>query len=160
MRRLLTLFLVIFTIASVPCAIGQSNPAAEGPPEGWFTDFEAAERVAQEQGRPILLFFTGSDWCGPCKRLKASVLTQEHFRAYAANNLVLVYVDFPRRTKLPDALQKQNDLMAERFKVESYPTVWLLSPKGERLGRLGGMEGGPKTYVRAIRELLTQRSKG
>ena len=34
--------------------------------EGWINDANVASQLSQKTGAPILLFFTGSDWCGWC----------------------------------------------------------------------------------------------
>ncbi len=48
----------------------EEAPAAEAiQTEGakvghWTMDFEAAKKIAAEKNLPLLLNFTGSDWCG------------------------------------------------------------------------------------------------
>ncbi len=120
----------------------------------WGTDFDAATARAAAEGRAILLNFTGSDWCVWCHRLEAEVFAQQVFIDYAAVSLALVEVDFPRRSELPAALAAHNRELADRFKVESYPTILLLNSAGEEIGRLGYMQGGPKTFVRELRRLI------
>jgi protein disulfide-isomerase len=132
-------------------AADQAAPPAPRP--AWTTDYETARQQAAEAGRLLLLNFTGSDWCPPCRRLDASVFSTPEFVAFAAERLVCVYVDFPRRAQLPPEIREQNNALAAEFQVESYPTIWVLAPDGTRLGRLGSMEGGPKTFIRAIRRL-------
>jgi len=36
----------------------------------WTEDWDKAQKESEETGLPILLFMTGSDWCGYCIRLK------------------------------------------------------------------------------------------
>jgi thioredoxin-related protein len=60
----------------------------------WTTDYQLAVDAARGTRRSVLLFFTGSDWCGWCKRLEAEVLDTEEFKTYASGNLVLVKLDF------------------------------------------------------------------
>jgi protein disulfide-isomerase len=126
--------------------------AVAGAP--WVTDFTAASVQAREQGRAILLNFTGSDWCTWCHRLRDEVFRQPWFLDYAGANLVLVEVDFPRRTKQPAALMAQNKQLDERFGVSGYPTIILLNADGAELGRVGYMQGGPKTFVRELKRLI------
>ena len=35
----------------------------------WLTDLAAAKKQAAADKKPILMFFTGSDWCGWCKKI-------------------------------------------------------------------------------------------
>jgi thioredoxin-related protein len=98
----------------------------------WLTDFEAAKKQAAAEKKPILMFFTGSDWCGWCMRLHENVLDKDEFQDFAKDSVVLLELDFPREKQLPDELKKQNDKLNEKFKIEGYPTMVLVAPDGER----------------------------
>ena len=116
--------------------------------EGWLDDLAKAKAGAN--GKRILLDFTGSDWCGWCKKLDAEVFSTQEFKDYAAKHLVLVEVDFPHGFKLPDAVKKQNDALAKKYQISGYPTVIITSPSGVKKGQLGYMEGGPKAFIKAL----------
>src|SRR5690349_10604212 len=83
----------------------------------WQTDFEKAADIAREQHRPILLYFSGSDWCGPCIRLRKEIFDSPGFMSMADSTLVLVNADFPRssRHQLEKSLQQQNDQLAAKY---------------------------------------------
>src|SRR6266436_10212897 len=98
--------------------------------DGWIDDLEKAKAQAKAENKKILLDFTGSDWCGWCMKLDKEVFSQPAFKEYAAKKLVLVEVDFPRKTKLPDATKKQNDSLAQKFKIQGYPTIVITSAGG------------------------------
>jgi thiol-disulfide isomerase/thioredoxin len=68
---------------------------AFGAKEGWLDDLEKAKTQAKAENKKILLDFTGSDWCGWCKKLDKEVFSQQAWKEYAAKHLVLVEVDFP-----------------------------------------------------------------
>jgi thiol:disulfide interchange protein len=139
--------------AAEAAPVPDTLPAAvAGAP--WVTDFAAASVQAREQGRAILLNFTGSDWCVWCHRLRDEVFRQPWFLDYAGANLVLVEIDFPRRTNQPGALAAQNKQLDERFGVSGYPTIILLNADGAEIGRLGYMQGGSKTFVRELKRLI------
>ena len=133
-------------------------PKAAEPHPPWMTDYAAATAAAREQQRPMLLLFTGSDWCPPCKRLERSILDTDFFAQFARENLVVVLLDFPRRKQLAPELRKQNEALAERFDVHAYPTVLLLAPDGEPLGRLGYAVGGPRAYTRSINRIISRKN--
>ncbi len=65
----------------------------------WQTDFAKAKAEAAQANKLILVNFSGSDWCGPCIKLKRDILNSEGFQQYAAEYLVLVQADFPRLKK-------------------------------------------------------------
>jgi thioredoxin-related protein len=139
MKTLLTV-LVAFALSSF----------ASAAKDGWLDNLDAAKAQAKKENKKILLDFTGSDWCGWCKKLDAEVFSTQEFKDYAAKKLVLVEVDFPRGFKLPAATQKQNEELQAKYKIEGYPTVIVLSASGTKSGQLGYVEGGPKAFISAL----------
>ena len=71
----------------------------------WHTDLTKAVQLSEKTQKPLLLFFTGSDWCGWCIRLQKEVLMTDEFQAWAKENVVLLELDFPRRTPQADGLR-------------------------------------------------------
>lgn len=129
---------------------------AGGP--NWETDFEAAKQQAKKDNKPIVVDFTGSDWCGFCIKLKKGVWDKPEFQEYAAKNLVLVELDFPQGKKLPASLKKQNDKLSKDFDVEGFPTILVLSPEGKELGRMAGYGGdSPAAYIKKIEKLIAKQ---
>jgi len=125
--------------------------------EGWLTDFEKAKKLAAEKERPILVDFTGSDWCGWCIKLDKEVFSQDEFKKYAKDNLVLFVADFPRRKELPDDVKEQNKKLASKFGVTGLPTIMLLDKNGEKLQQTGYKRGGAEAYVEHLKELLAKK---
>jgi len=125
---------------------------AEG--DGWMSDMEAAKKTAAEKNRPILVDFSGSDWCGWCMKLDKEVFSTEQFKKFAADNLVLVLADFPRRKEQSAEQRKANDALAEKYNIEGFPTVLLLDASGRELARTGYRPGGAEAYVKHLKELV------
>ena len=146
--------MLVFAVALAATLTCRRPPAAIGAEEGWLTDFEQAREQARQTGRPILINFTGSDWCGWCKLLSKEVFSQPEFQSYARDNLVLLVADFPRRKTLPPEVAAQNHSLQARFDVGGYPTIILIDAYGTVLGRTGYRRGGPAAYVEHLRELL------
>ncbi len=119
----------------------------------WLTDYAAALEKAKEENRNVFLFFTGSDWCGWCMRLEREILRMPEFADFAAENLVLVKLDFPRGFRLPAAQTKQNQQLAQQYGVRGYPTVVVLKPDGTVAGDLGYETGGPKPFIEKLQSL-------
>ena len=116
----------------------------------WTTNYEQALVKAGKEGKRVLLDFSGSDWCGWCKRLDREIFSTEEFKSYAKKNLVLVLLDFPRRTKLAPELQKQNAALGQKYGVRGYPTLIVLNSSGKRIGKMGYMRGGPEPFLEAL----------
>lgn len=124
--------------------------------EEWLTDFEKAKAQAEEKDRPILVNFSGSDWCGWCIRLDNEVLDKEEFKAYAEDSLVLFLADFPRRTKLPEAVERQNRALLERYGVQGFPTLLLLNASGDVIARTGYRPGGAEAYIEHLKTIMAE----
>jgi protein disulfide-isomerase len=124
----------------------------------WFENIEQARVKAKETGKPMLLDFSGSDWCVWCKRLDKEVFSKSVFQAYAKDNLVLVNLDFPQFTSQSDDLKKQNQQLAQTYKIRGFPTVILLSSDGKEIGRTGYQPGGPEKYVEHLKSIIQTQS--
>ena len=81
----------------------------------WLTNIDQAIAQSMETEKPIMLFFTGSDWCGWCKRLVKEVFDQKEFKDWAKDKIIPVELDFPRRTKLDENLVAQNRQLQRLF---------------------------------------------
>ncbi len=108
----------------------------------WQPDFETAKRTAKQKHELILLNFSGSDWCGPCIRLRKEILDNDVFLKMADTSLVMVNADFPRNKKnLLDAeTRKQNDALADKYNPEGkFPFTLLLDADGKVLKTWEGL---------------------
>ena len=56
----------------------------------WEKDYEKAVKIAKKQDKPILIFFTGSDWCGPCKMLVEDLFETNRFGKLAKDSFVIM----------------------------------------------------------------------
>ncbi len=102
----------------------------------WDTNFEQAQQKAKQENKLILLNFSGSDWCGPCMKLKRDVFESSEFQSYASANLVLVNADFPRLKKNQpgSALLKQNEALADKYNPKGiFPYTLLIDANGKVL---------------------------
>ncbi len=99
----------------------------------WTTDFSKAITEASAKNKFILLNFSGSDWCGPCMKLKKEVLDSEDFMKYSDAKLILVRADFPRskKNRLSPELTKNNENLAEKYNKEGkFPFTVLIDGEG------------------------------
>ena len=125
-----------------------TNATAFAGGEGWMTDFEAAQAKAAEKGKPMLLDFTGSDWCGWCIRLDKETFSKPEFQKFAKDNLVLVELDFPNNKPQSAEIKKQNEALQEKYGVQGFPTLVLLNSEGKEIARNPGyLPGGPSALI-------------
>lgn len=125
--------------------------AAEGE---WLTDLAKAQAKATAEKKLVLLDFTGSDWCPPCKNLHKTVLTSEEFTKFAKDNLVLVELDFPNSKPQSAELKAANKELAKKFGITGYPTIIVLDAAGKEVFKKVGYGGTPaKDYVADLAKL-------
>src|ERR1700748_3477688 len=102
----------------------------------WSWDFNAAKTEAAQKHKLILINFSGSDWCGPCIRLRKEILESTAFENYASGHLVLVRADFPRQKKnqLPKEQVKLNEALADKYNPDGkFPFTLLVDEHGKVL---------------------------
>jgi thiol-disulfide isomerase/thioredoxin len=117
----------------------------------WHTSFPQAADQALRENKLVLLDFTGSDWCGWCKKLDAETLSQAAFLDFAGKNLVLVKVDFSRSTPQSAQLKQANNELKGKFGVDGYPTLVAVAPDGAVVWKQRGYRpGGPAALIAGL----------
>jgi thioredoxin-related protein len=154
MKRAFSVVMVCALVLGVQAQSWAKKDKAPEKSKGFIEDFAAAKKEAAAFKQPIFAFFTGSDWCGWCMKLRSEALDTKAFEKFAADNLILLEVDFPQNKKQSAALKKQNEELAAQYKVSGYPDVFLLDAEGKELGRTGYQTGGAEAYVAHLKELL------
>lgn len=123
----------------------------------WIGNFTEAQKQAKATHKQILINFSGSDWCGPCIRLRKEILESESFEQYAAANLLLVRADFPRQKKnqLPKEQVKLNESLAELYNKDGkFPYTVLVDENGKVLKSWDGFpDESPQAFVSEIDKL-------
>ena len=124
----------------------------------WTSDFEAAKKTSKEKNLPMMLDFTGSDWCGWCKLMDRKVFAEKAWDDWAKTNVVFVTVDFPRdESKITPKIKRQNESLAERFGIRGFPTFVVLSAGGEKeLGRAHcpGRDVTPASFIPEVKKAI------
>ena len=105
----------------------------------WISSYERATKIAKKQNKPLLIFFTGSDWCRPCQLLVEDFFGSDKFKKIADKNFVLYEANFPRRTDLISEEQKNNNVaLSKKYNIRSYPTIIALDKNGNYLDKIKG----------------------
>lgn len=135
------------------CTVAQAREAQ------WQTDLPKAMSMAKAEKKEVLLDFNGSDWCPPCMMLRSNVLNSAKFQSYADTNLVLVDVDFPQRKAQTEELKKANQQLAEKYKVDSFPTIIVLDQDGQVLDKIVGYDGKtPEEFIAHLEQLKKKQA--
>lgn len=132
----------------------KTNNAKRHIPAGWITSLDKAKEIAQRDNKEILVYFSGSDWCGWCIKLHKEVIDKDYFIREAPKKYVLVYLDSPARYKQPAELKASVTKLKKEFEIKGFPTLLILDAKGREAARTGYKAGGAETYVKHLNGLF------
>lgn len=128
----------------------------------WTQDYDAAKKLAAEKKLPLLVNFTGSDWCGWCKLMDRQVFAEDEWKNWASNKVVLAYINFPRNEKLvPEEFVNRNKALQKEFGVRGYPTYVILNNDGVTvLGQLSASrDATPASFIKQLEAVLAEPPK-
>lgn len=124
--------------------------------ENFSQSIDDAVAESKSTGRPMMMLFTGSDWCPPCMALEKEVFGQPEFQEWADEHVVLMLVDQPRHHSLPSDIREQNNRLFSKYGISGVPTVLFLDQDQKVIGKLGYRSGGPKPWIQAANDLLSR----
>ena len=143
---------LLFSV-SVEAASQQEAPLpSESPLLPWTTDFDKALAAAKADSVPLYVYFTGSSWCIWCKKMDREIHNQDGFRQKTVGKMLFVKIDLPAGRE-PN--EKTKNLL-ETYKVQGVPTVIILSPSGEELGRFRYQQMSPEDFAEAVLKAASQ----
>lgn len=125
----------------------------------WLTDLNEGKRLASEQGKDLLINFTGTEWCGPCMEFESYVLDKPGF-APAGEHFILVELEFPAAEEdLPQEVREAYIAWKNRYGIHAFPTVILADAAGLPYAITGHLGLGPEEYVRHLSALRKIRGR-
>lgn len=120
----------------------------------WTTDYDQALKESKATSTPIMLFFTGSDWCGWCTKLEKEILDTPEFANTAENKLIFVKLDFPLKKNHNSNIAERNERLKKRFEIRSFPSVLLINSNQQPIGLTGYRSGGGKKYAQHLIKIV------
>lgn len=139
------------TLLAVALLSAMVAGAKTSTPAGWTDDYDAALKKAAAERKLVVADFSGSDWCGWCKRLDREVFNTETFRKDATNRFVLLMIDTPMDKSLLNAKAKtQNPALVKKYAIRGFPTVLMLDQDGKVVHQAGYQAGGPVPYLEML----------
>lgn len=118
--------------------------------QDWMSNYDEAVAKAEKENKPILLVFSGSDWCGPCIKMDAKIWKSTEFITYSKENLILYKADFPQKkaNQLSKEIKLTNGKLAEKYNRSGFfPLVIILDSKQKLLGKTAYKKLSPKKYI-------------
>ncbi|MAE07609.1 MAG: thioredoxin family protein [Bacteroidetes bacterium] len=148
--KIYKLIIIVFLLTSIGlCAQSSYEITDPVQSEGWTNNAEKVFNNSKENGNPILLNFTGSDWCVWCKKIKKEIFDTPEFKEWVKNNNVeLLELDFPKRISQSQELKSQNVSLAREMGVRGYPTIIIIA-NGKAV-KTGYVKGGPENWIKSV----------
>lgn len=145
-KLLVVVFLFVGFVASAQEDYVINDPVSI---EGWSNNANDVFKKAKADSAPIMMNFTGSDWCIWCKRIKAEIFDTPEFKAWAKEkNLALLELDFPRKLKQSNELKSQNNSLKNQVGIQGFPTLIIIS-NGKTI-KTGYVKGGAKAWIASV----------
>ncbi|MCM4171633.1 thioredoxin family protein [Arenibacter sp. TNZ] len=147
-----------FLLLLFPILVQAQNKSANDQETTWLTDYNSAQKIAKKTNSNILMYFTGSDWCSPCKALKKDLFETEQFKE-VAKDYVLLYVDLPRKKESlsADEMKQNKELLTQWNKKGIFPLISLVSTEEKEVATLSGY--GTKGDVEKYMDFLRRNIK-
>lgn len=156
MKQLFTL------LCSVLVGTALFTDQVEGAQPGhinWMTNYEEALNLSKSTSKPIVLFFTGSDWCGWCTKLEQESLGTPEFAQAAGDKFIFVKLDFPVNSTLPGPIAAQNKQLQKKYNVRGFPALIILDGQHQnQIGTTGYRPGGGKAYADHLSKIVQDYS--
>lgn len=102
-------------------AMAQRLPAQQTPQIQWYSDLDAAKRIAASENKPILIHFAAS-WCRPCQHLEKFVFNHAQIIREINDSFVAVKLDVDTYPGL-----------AKQFQTDRVPMDVILNPQGQTI---------------------------
>ena len=126
-------------------------------PAGFTDNLDEALAKAKQEGKLVYACFSGSDWCGWCKKLEREVFAQPEFVPAVEKDYVLVFIDTPsNKGVLTERAKKENPKLVKKYGIRGFPTALILDGDGNKVGETGYRKGGPTAYAAHLMEFRTK----
>lgn len=122
----------------------------------WSTNYYQALQKSQATNKPILLLFTGSDWCPYCIKLDREVFEKPEFSKLAGDKFIFVLLDQPKRQSQPAELSATITQLQQKYHITGLPTVVLIDSSERVISELGYQAGGPTAYAKTLLSKIQQ----
>lgn len=106
----------------------------------WTSSYSEALKKAKDEDKPLLIYFKGSDWCQPCKKLDKELFSTDKFANLSKDNFVMYEADIPFQE---DLIEKEklafNKKLAKKYRVSSYPTILFVDQRQKVIASKKGL---------------------
>jgi thiol:disulfide interchange protein len=146
--------------------------STSGHVEARYMDYEEGMAAAIEEGKPMLLDFTG--WaCVNCRKMEEQVWTDSNVAKILREDVVLVSLYVDDRTALPEEEWRVEEYGGKEFKIRTIGKKWsylqaaeynrnaqpfyvLVDHNGNQLGGSAGYDSDPSAFLEYLGDALSK----
>lgn len=151
MIRVFSTVLAVLALQCSGCSDSETTSRAERmSSHDWKTSFSESVQLSADSGKPILAFFTGSNWCGWCKVLNSQILETPMFVEWAKENVIMLELDFPTDYEQSQEIKDQNQQLQKMYGITGFPTIIVMDANGKPIIQLGYEDVSPSVYAAKI----------
>lgn len=159
--------------AGIPELADIMTATKRGP---WEVSETIAKQRSMREGKPLLIWFTDSQSSPMCKAVSQELFSTNNFGSWATENIVRLKVDAvvskedvqDMRSEEADTyranVREYNVRLKKLYKIMGYPSMVMVSPNGEVVGRYRGYKRGDAEFLwgqfKHASDVSTQSIKG
>ena len=123
----------------------------------WEASEAKAKQLSAREGKPLLIWFTDSSNSPMCKALSEELFSTSDFGKWADEKLIRLRVDSNVKADEAETLDEKTTMLIDRgryvtelkkrYKILGYPSLILLNPSGEVIGRYRGYKRGDANFT-------------
>lgn len=126
---------------TVTASVTDAGPT--GPGDIGWNDYTPGMAQAKNQGKNVFLYFY-AQWCTYCTKLKQTTFKDQKVQAYLDENFISISVN-----------TDDNQTLSRSWQVTGLPTMWFLTPEGERISSLPGYVDGPQ-FLKVLKYIRSE----
>jgi len=120
-----------------------------------YADPDQSFTLSKQTNKPVLLVFSGTDWCVPCMQFERHILSDTVFLNYAKGHLVILKADFPQKAKVAPNLKRQYELLADQYDPNGdFPLIVLLDTDKKNIGNVLFIDQGVFEFIKQVQRLI------
>lgn len=119
-------------------------------------NFSKATQLAQLYNRPMILVFTGSDWCDWSQKVSKELFETEEFSEAIGNSFIFVQLDFPKTTDKAVIISEQNLRLKEQYHVDQFPSLVMIEPDGREITRISYSEKTAEQFAYTLKGIFSK----
>jgi thioredoxin-related protein len=115
----------------------------------WLESESQALRESKKSGKPLLIWFNDKQ-IAASNTINTELLSTKDFEEWAHGNTVRLVVDMNPTGKDADEVFRRtvhNRQLKKKYNARGFPTLVVLSPSGEVIGRYSGYRRGKEDYL-------------